>query len=144
MQLPLKEYQGKKVRFTLALREPVDGQSTAKVEGHVDLVAPDESALIIKEKGHSMTRLIEASMIQLDTIEFIYETPRALKARRLDPLSVAHARQHLLDRHEFHLAAINGMTDDQAWVAHKDIDHGPLGHYHAERDEAEAGTETND
>lgn len=135
MEIPYNQLVSKRVKFVLNKLNP-DGVviETEDVEGVVEIVAPDESALVIKERGNPMTRLIESAHIQRETLEIIPEKPRELKSRRLDPVTLANARQHLLDRHEFQLAAINGMTDEAAVNEHDLIDHGPLGHHHARVD----------
>lgn len=130
--MDLARYQGKRVTLTLNLKKPNDtGSSTEELDGTVDLV--NGPAMILKPRGSTMTKLIELADIVPDSVQVVPEKPRELKARRLEPLSLTNARHHLLDRHEYHLKAINTMTDEQAHTEHEQIDHSDLGHYHAER-----------
>lgn len=138
-QLALASYTGKKVK--LLIDKP--GEERREAIGRVDIA--NELAMILKEVGQVMTTLIEASWIVPDSIEEVPDTPREIRSRRLDPLSLSNARHHLIERHGWPLKSgmvngvhwlrgINEMTDQEAQDAHSSLDHSLLGHYHQSRE----------
>lgn len=127
-QIDLAAYQGKRVKLKLNRK---DREELEELEGVVELVGGP--AMIIKPRGSTMNRLIESDSIVAGSLELVPETPRELKPKRHQGLSLSNARHHLLDRHGYELAVINRMSDEQAYREHELIDHDRLGHFHEER-----------
>jgi hypothetical protein len=125
----LEEFDGKQVLIHVI---QADG-SVKEFEGKVE--AASAAGVAFKEKGKRDVDLIEP-----DTIEEIAVAPtkpKNLPQKKLKDATVANARQHLLDRHGYDRSVVNGMTDEQAFDEHDDIDHEDLGHRHVADDDEE-------
>lgn len=132
--MDLTQYTGKKVRLVHNLDEPnSEGHLAEEIEGTVQV--GNAVGVLIKKKGRTMSDLIEAHKIE--KIEEITSAPKALKPKVLKEVGLETARQHLLDRHGWKLADVNQMSDQQAFVAHGEIDHSVLGHQHGEKGEGD-------
>lgn len=127
-----KAYEGKKVKFKYTPPKNAADEVARTVEGTIDMAT--DSALLIKERGSAMLKLVELSGIDADSIEFIVEPPRELKQKTADNVTVGSARNHLLDKHGWKLDAINGTSDEDAYKIHSAIDHVNLGHTHEVRE----------
>lgn len=62
---------------------------------------------------------------------------RLVTKRKLSAPKPVTIRRHLADAHGMPLDEVNGMSDDLAMKRHAEIDHEPLGHYHAEPGESQ-------
>jgi len=120
----LEDFDGKQVILTL-IEE--DG-SAREVEGKIE--AASAAGVAFKEKGKRDVELIEPKSIE--EIAPAPVKPKTLAQKKLKPVAEQNARQHLLDRHGYDRSVINGMTDEQAFAEHEDIDHADLGHKHVE------------
>lgn len=132
----LEQYDGKQVLIHL-IQE--DG-SVKETEGKVE--AASAEGMAFKEKGKRDVDLVLPS--QIEEISEAPSKPKTLSQKKLKPVTTTSARQHLLDRHGYERSVMNGVSDDQAYAEHEDIDHSDLGHRHEAEDEApdEAGDET--
>lgn len=129
--MQLSDYAGKKITLTRNLETANNhGHLAEEIEGLVQVVAPDGSALVIRPKGSTMNTMIEAHEIEPDSIQVHIDKPRELKARRHTGTCLGNVRQHLLDRHTLMLTIVNTMTDDEAVIFHNRLDHRQLGHFH--------------
>lgn len=106
--------------------ETTDGD---KFEGTIQ--AASAMGVLVKPKGTSTPRLI--AMEDLANCERVPEEPSTLRQRRLDPITAAKARRHLLDVHGWLLSVVNTMDADGAEAAHAEADHDDLGHNHEGR-----------
>lgn len=127
-----KAYEGKKIKFSYTPPKNAADEVARTIEGTIDMATP--TALLIKERGSAMLKLIELSGIDTETLEFIIEPPRELKQKTVDPVTVSSARNHMLDKHGWKLDAINGTSDEDAFKIHSAIDHANLGHTHEVRE----------
>lgn len=129
----LEQYTGKKVLVTVKAE---DGTFT-EVEGTVEVGTPD--GVLIKPKGKTKIDLIEAASIE--EIKYVAEAPKAITAKKLKLVTFGQARGHLLERHGYKLADINGMTEQAAFDFHAGLDHKALdlGHVHEDKAETPAG-----
>lgn len=134
--MDLKPYVGKRVTLVHNLDEPnAQGHKAEELDGTITVVSPDNSALVLKPRGSTLTVLVEAKNIEPDSITIVVEKPKELKPRVLGELSIANARQHLLQAHGWTLTEINGTDDEKAWNWHNECDHSDLGHIHKSSDE---------
>jgi len=127
-----KAYEGKKIKFSYVPPKNAADDVSRTVEGTIDMAT--DTALLIKERGSAMLKLIELSGIDSDTIEFIVDPPTEIKQKTVAPVTVSSARNHMLDKHGWKLDAINGTSDEDAYKIHSAIDHANLGHVHEVRD----------
>lgn len=125
----LEEYDGKQVLLTV-IQE--DG-SAKEFEGKIEAASP--AGVAFKEKGKRDVELVEPDKIEEIALAPI--KPKSLPQKKLKPVTENTVRQHLLDRHGYDRSVVNGMTDDQAFKEHEDIDHDDLGHKHVEPDDDE-------
>lgn len=125
----ITEYVGQRVEIVFrpeALEGEVD--PVTQVTGKVENANP--YGFVFKPAGSSKSRLYQADAIE--DIRLAPEAEPVLKARRLDPVSLKNVKRHLVDRHGYELTAINEMSPEGALEFHEDdIDHAPLGHFHA-------------
>lgn len=127
---------GKRVTLTFSL----DGETVTK-EGRVEMGT--HQGLIFKEKGKSSTLLIEAGDVK--SVEELASKEPNVAVKKLQPIPLGRVRQHLADRHGYPKDVANALTEQQAFDAHAELDHGPLAHVHVEPDaktDAEAGDES--
>lgn len=124
-----KEYEGKRVVLT---RNLADG-TTAEEEGTVDTISA--IGLLFKKKGSSSLDLVQSDEIEGITLAPTKEV--SIKAKTLKPVQLGGARNHLLERHAYTLKQVNGMTEEDAFRVHANIDHvaADLGHVHADKDD---------
>lgn len=133
------EFTGKRVILSI----PDDEGTLTEQEVTIQSVNP--TVLLVKPKGQ-----IQFEMIDVDKVQDIQLAPTAtkkVKAKRINPISLGTARQHLLDRHGAKVAEMNELTEDQAFAAHEAIDHkaDDLGHYHEiKAEKSDDGDEDND
>lgn len=136
--MELKEYVGKRVCLTRNLAEANDeGHLAVEIDGVVTVVSPDNSALVIRPRGTSLTLLLEAKEIEEGSVRQVIEAPRQLKPRVLGELTLSNARQHLLTAHWIGLGFVNAKTDEEALEFHSEIDHTGFGHVHQAPDEVD-------
>jgi len=127
-----KAYEGKKIKFKYVPPKNAADDAPRTIEGTIDMAT--DSAILLKERGSAMLKLIELSGIESDTIEFIVDPPTEIKQKTVAPVTVGGARNHLLDKHGWKLDAINGTSDEDAYKIHSAIDHENLGHVHEVRE----------
>lgn len=133
MEIDFKQFTGKKVRVVHNLEKPnAQGHMAEEIEGTVQV--GNALGLLIKPKGRTMSDLIEADKIE--SVDEIVSAPKQLKAKALKDVTLENARQHLLDRHGWHLAEVNKISDKEGLDAHGLIDHSVLGHAHGESGES--------
>lgn len=110
------------------LHQIADDGSVVELEGKVE--AASEMGVAFKEKGKRDVVLVEVS--QIEEISAAPTKPKTLAQKKLKLIGEGQARQHLLDRHGYERSTVNGLTDEQAFQIHEDIDHADLGHRHEE------------
>lgn len=123
-QIDLTKFLNQVIKFQLV----VNGEGPQVMEGTVIMV--NGPAMILSPKGSTRNRLIELSDILVGSLEVVPIRPKELKPKQVLGTAASNVRQHLLDRHGYELAVINGITDVQAWKEHEEIDHDRLGHHH--------------
>jgi hypothetical protein len=74
-----KAYEGKKIKFNYTPPKNSTDELARTIEGTIDMAT--DSALLIKERGSAMLKLIELSGIAQDTIEFIVDPPTEIKQK---------------------------------------------------------------
>jgi hypothetical protein len=129
----LEDFDGKQVILTL-IEE--DG-SAREVEGKVE--AASAAGVAFKEKGKRDVELVEPKSIE--EIALAPVKPKTLAQKKLKEVTESSARQHLLDRHGYERSVVNGMSDEQAFAEHEDIDHADLGHKHVAADDDDSEDE---
>lgn len=124
-------------RVILHVRQE-DG-SLKEIEGKVE--AASEAGMAFKEKGKSSLDLYMPN--QIEEITAAPEKPKPVSQKKLKPIELGQARQHLLDRHGVPLSWAKENTEEAAFEYHQSLDHSDLGHKHvaeenkpSERDEA--------
>ena len=128
--LELTDYVDKRVSLLVAgSDEPVIGTVASAGPG----------AIAFKEKGKSALALVPSD--QIVEIHIALEAEPDMKARRLNLVTLDSVRRHLVDRHGYALADINGMAPEKALAFHDEIDHSPLSHYHADPPKKGAASE---
>ena len=133
----LEKWNGKRVTVVRNLEQPdSDGNSSVEVEGLVQV--GNAMGILLKPKGKATFDLIPIDEIE-DVFEKVEES-KDIKASKLKPVARDKVKRHLLDRHGYTLAWVNGVTDEQAETHHNEIDHKgkDLGHYHATEEEKAA------
>jgi putative ubiquitin-RnfH superfamily antitoxin RatB of RatAB toxin-antitoxin module len=123
-------YKGKRVVVTY---NAPNGE-LVEVEGLVE--TGNAIGILIKPKGKAQVDLIEVDRIE--NVTEIEDGPKKLRRKPLGLIAEAKARAHLLERHAYTLAQVNGMTDESAFKLHESIDHdaSDLGHYHKASEDA--------
>jgi len=133
----LNDYDGKRIRLVRNLRKPnTAGHTAEEVEGLVEVVAPDGTALVIKPRGSTMNMMLEASEIEPDSITVVVEKPVPLASKPMAPVTLTNARRHLLDRHGWTMLIINETTDQDALRIHNELTHNLMGHNHSNGEQA--------
>lgn len=108
-----------------------DADEPVTKEGSV--VAVNESMLLIKPRGAMLGELIHrANIVELTQLD---EVPKLL-IRKLRIIKPTEARQHLADRHGYHLDHPDLINDMTAFRAHEAIDHATLSHIHEDKEES--------
>ena len=133
----LRKYDGKRVVVTRNLSEPNEkGESAVEVEGVVQ--AANEHGLLIKPKGQVQFKLIPSD--EIEEVRLQEDKSNKLKASKLNIVKLGSARRHLLERHGYTLDWVNGVTEEQAYEHHAEIDHveNDLGHVHVEKKDKDA------
>lgn len=114
------QYAGKKVVLKL-------NDTEEPLEGTVD--SGNELGVLFKPKGKASLDLIDAGRIE--SIEAAPDAPKKLSVKALQPLKDTGARQHLVDRHAYKVADIEGLSDEDALKFHdSEVGHDGLGHNH--------------
>jgi hypothetical protein len=132
-KVDLNAYVNKKIKFMYRPpRNSVDEQARECL-GVVFLVNDAANAMLLKEHGAVMHRLIELDGIDYSTLVLVEEPPRELKQKTMPPVTLSGARFHLLHHHGGSLAGLNGWTDQEAFDAHNRVDHSDHGHVHENR-----------
>lgn len=132
------KYNGQKVVVTIKLDEPNEqGHTAVEIEGTVQ--AANALGIMLKEKGKTQVKLIEADAII--EVKEAPDTAKDLKAKPLRPVDFGQTRGHLLERHGATLTEVNSMTESEAYDAHNDTDHNAddLGHFHQAKEETPQG-----
>lgn len=131
MQVP-SELQGKRVTLVAKLA----GQDEpGEISGRIEAV--NELAILFRPKGGSQIIMIDSGEI-ISCTEITPESKKSstpsLRQKRQDPLTdTLKAKRHLLDSHGYLISWAKSVDDEDALKQHDSIDHGDLGHYHAER-----------
>lgn len=91
-----------------------------------------------KRKGQSGLEL--TSVNKIEEIALAPAKVKSVTRKRLDPIELGKARQHLVDRHGVTVSWAKDAAEKDAFDYHATLDHDDLGHYHAEKvkDEREA------
>lgn len=131
----LEQFDGKQVIIHL-----IEEDGTREVEGKIE--AASEQGVAFKEKGKRDVDLVLPA--QIYEIALAPTKPKNLSQKKLKPVADSSARQHLLDRHGYDRSVVNGMTDEQAFAEHEDIDHADLGHKHVAEDDDDSTDEAGD
>lgn len=119
----VKEFEGKDV---ILHRRQEDG-SLAELTAHVKMAT--EAGIAVKVKGKSALEFIPS----IDEIEEIAAAPVKAKSvvqKKLKPIEVGQARQHLLDRHGIDFSWAKDADEQAAFEYHQGLDHSNLGHVH--------------
>lgn len=140
----LSEYVNKRVILHVIQN---DG-STQEIEGKVE--AASEAGMAFKEKGKSSLELYMPG--QIAEIQRAPEKPKQVIRKRVNPVQLGQARQHLVDRHGVPISWAKDNTEEAAFEYHEQLDHSDLGHKHevakskenAEREQALSDAEDND
>lgn len=82
---------------------------------------------VFRIKGERKTWLIEASSI---VSIMLVDDPNRVKQKIMPAVEYGRMREHLADRHNFYLSALNVLSEENAIVMHETIDHSDLGHRH--------------
>lgn len=120
----LVELTGKDVTLTLTEGNTLEG----KVE------AASEAGIAFKEKGKGKLDLYTPD--QITGVEAAPEKPKPVTQKKLKPIALGQARQHLLDRHGVTLAWAKDADEQAAFEYHQGLDHSDLGHKHEEKEAA--------
>lgn len=127
----LKKYQDKKVVVT---RNLPDKPEAVEIEGTVQV--SNDMGILIKPKGKTQFELIP--LAEIEAVNFVQETDKALKPKTLKVVDYGQARAHLADRHGYTLAQVNKMTEKVAYEFHTsgDMNHTTLdvSHVHGDKD----------
>ncbi len=129
----LTDFVNKRVTLIHNLATPNEkGETAEELEGTLVAVAGD--AVMFKPKGKTNALLIDLG--EVERVDFAQEKAKTLPRKTLKPVTHGQARAHLLERHGFALAAINGMGETEAFKLHADMDHVELdlGHVHGEKE----------
>lgn len=120
--IDLAQYDGQKVTVRL------DAEDADLIKGTV--TAATAQGILFKPYGKASVELVEASRVKYIELQPVNDE---LTARRMNPVTVNTVKRHLVDRHGYKLADVNGMQAEAAFDFHENtIDHSVLGHYHAE------------
>lgn len=111
-----------------------------EIEGKIE--AASEAGIAFKPKGKSSLDLLEPNKIE--ELQVAPEKPKAVTRKKLKPIELGQARQHLADRHGISMEWLKNNTEEAAFAYHEQLDHADLGHKHeateqaapTERDEA--------
>lgn len=115
-----------------------EDQSIKEIEGKIE--AASEAGLAFKEKGKSSLDLYEPQ--QIEEISAAPERPKPVTQKKVKPIELGQARQHLVDRHGVALSWAKEADEQAAFEYHEQLDHTDLGHKHVapkestERDKA--------
>lgn len=131
-RLPLEMYQGK--RIILSYKHAITKAVVERAEGTADTASA--LALLFKPKGRAQAELVLPEDIL--SIELDDSKTADLKQKTLKDVTLSTVRSHLADRHGWALADVNELDEEAAMRAHRDLDHSPLAHKHAEAEAAEA------
>lgn len=124
----------KRVVVTQNLDEPnAKGEKAIEVEGTVGAWNPN-MGLAIKPKGKVSLEIIPAAAIE--DVRLADDSNRALKRSTLRTVKLGAARKHLLERHGYKLADVNGMSEQQAFDFHATLNHEELDLGHVHKDKA--------
>lgn len=108
-----------------------DANEPVTKEGSV--VAVNGAMLLIKPRGAMLGELIHrANITELTQLD---EVPKLI-IRKLRVIKPTEARQHLADRHGYHLDHPSLENDMTAFRAHNEIDHTTLSHVHEDKEES--------
>ncbi len=132
----LAEFVNKKVTLVRNLSAPNEkGETAEELEGTLVAVAGD--ALMFKPKGKTNALLIDTA--DVESVNFAQEKAKTLSRKTLKVVTHGQARTHLLERHAYTLAAINAMSETEAFRTHEGIDHeaADLGHVHGDKGKGE-------
>lgn len=139
VESPYIQFEGKRVLVLVgAESEPAEARIEKAKAG----------AIIIKRKGKSSVELFTDD--EVHSVELAPVEEKEVKARKLKPVELGGARQHLVDRHAYTVKSVNELTEQACFDFHEGIDHkaDDLGHFHeakdeSKRDEAIANAEAN-
>lgn len=130
--LDLELFIGKKV--TISLSERTEGVEVLPAETFDATVeAANDKAVMLKRKGKANIEFLDAAVVTACTLQEAAEP--VVKARRQDPVTIDNIKRHLVDRHGYAVADINKMAATDAYSFHEGIDHAPLGHFHAVKED---------
>jgi len=141
--LDLSDFVNKKVTLVRNLTTPNEkGELAEELEGTLVAVAGD--AVMFKPKGKTNALLID--LPDVESVNFAQEKAKTLSRKTLKVVTHGQARTHLLERHAYTLAQINGMSETEAFRIHEAIDHeaDDLGHVHGEKAKGENGDSDTD
>lgn len=107
--------------------------SLKELEGKIE--AASEAGLAFKEKGKSNLDLYLPG--QVESLQAAPDKPKPVSQKKLKPITLGQARQHLLDRHGVPLDWAKQNSEEAAFEYHKTLDHANLGHVHVEPEQTE-------
>jgi len=124
-----EKFTGKKIVVVHKVDGKVDAEES---EGTAEV--GNEGGILFKPKGKTQLVLLEAGNII--EVRFVEDKPKNLARKVLKPVQFGQARNHLLERHGYTLAAVNALTEQSAFDEHEQIDHEAqdLGHVHGDKE----------
>lgn len=126
----VQQYSDKDVLVHLVQEDQSLKETTGKI------MVATEAGIGFKEKGKA-----SAELLTLSQIEEIAPAPAKAKPvvqKKLKPIEMGQARQHLIDRHGVELKWAKEADEKAAFEYHATLDHSNLGHVHVEKDKDES------
>ena len=102
-------------------------------EVHGEIKAATVAGVAFKKKGTSGLQLLDVSKIEEVASAPVKAKP--VTQKKIAPIEMGQARQHLLDRHGVELAWAKEADEKSAFEWHASLDHSNLGHIHVAKDE---------
>jgi hypothetical protein len=100
--------------------------SLEEVEGKLE--AASVAGVAFKAKGKSSIDLLTVE--QIEELQTAPEKPKPVSQKKLKPIELGQARQHLVDRHGVELKWARDADEAKAFEYHEGLDHSNLGHTH--------------
>jgi hypothetical protein len=120
----VQQYTDKDVLIHLVQPDSSLKETTGKI------MVATEAGIGFKEKGKA-----SAELLTLSQIEEIAPAPAKVKSvvqKKIKPIEMGQARQHLIDRHGVELSWGKEADEKAAFEYHAGLDHSNLGHIHVE------------
>mgnify|MGYP000969785004 CR=1 FL=1 len=120
----IEKFVGKDAIIHLVQEDGTLKELTVKVE------AATVAGVAYKEKGKTGLEL--TSPDQIEEISAAPVKPKAVVQKKVKPIELGGARQHLVDRHGVELSWAKEADEQAAFDYHAGLDHSNLGHVHVE------------